>query len=94
MNQIDVLLIGIAAILLSFIIYFTTAPRYKYDADTNKLATKIDALYLENEYLSKTLSKYEVTEQYLQDLGATPEQAQEIIKASEVHNVSPKSSGS
>lgn len=44
-----------------------------------------------NAELSIELNKYQVTEQELIDLGATSEQAIDIIKASEVHNIHPKS---
>jgi valyl-tRNA synthetase len=85
------------ALLLAFVvidIYVSLSNFSDYERNTNELSVKINTLYLENERLSKELAEYEVTEQYLQNLGATPDQAQKIIKASEVHNVSPKSSGS
>ena len=69
----------------------------KYEADTNALASKINSLYnqndnliIENEVLKSKLNKYLVTEEYLQSIGATQNQAKIIIKATETHNVDPK----
>jgi len=86
--------LGLSIVVLIADFYVSLQMFSDYECNTNELASKINTLYLENERLSKELSKYKVTEQYLQNLGASPDQAQKIIKASEVHNISPKSSGS
>lgn len=41
--------------------------------------------------LTKELKEYEITSQWLIELGASPEEALETIKAAEVHCISPKS---
>lgn len=61
------------------------------EKNMNSAAT-INVLYTENDQLKTELEKYKATEQELIDLGATSEQAQSIIRASEAFNVSPKSS--
>ncbi len=62
------------------------------EKNMNAAASTISVLYTENGELKTELEKYKATEQELIDLGATSEQAQSIIRASEALNVSPKSS--
>jgi len=78
-------------LVIMAIIVYVIGMHDTYTKDTNELAIKIDRLYTEKSQLEDRLAEYTVTEEYLQNLGATPDQARKIIKASEVHNVSPKS---
>jgi len=78
-------------LVIMAIIVYVIGMHDTYTNDTNELASKIDELYAEKSQLEDRLAEYTVTEEYLQNLGATPDQARKIIKASEVHNISPKS---
>ena len=85
----------IASAILFVLLALTTISHIgldmRYEEDTNDLARKIDLLYNEKEALEKKLKAYEVDENYLMSIGATKDQAQKIIKASQLHNVDVKS---
>ena len=85
--------LGLSIVVLIADFYISLQMFSDYERNTNELSGKIDRLYAEKSQLEDRLAEYTVTEEYLQNLGATPDQARKIIKASEVHNISPKSSG-
>lgn len=61
-----------------------------YQTDLDLLTVKNQRLYNQLEEKEKILSKYQPTVESLMDLGASRQQAIDIISASEAYNVSPK----
>jgi hypothetical protein len=58
--------------------------------ENQALFAEVSAANREIDTLTKQLKKYEVTEDYLQRLGASEKQAKSVIKASEAYDLSPK----
>ena len=61
---------------------------YEYDMEVKQ--NHIIFMEEELEKAEAKLKQYEVDEKYITELGATPDQAKKIIKASEAMDISPK----
>jgi hypothetical protein len=56
----------------------------------NQARVEASAAFREIDALNKELESYRTTEEALQTLGASPQQAKDTIKAAEAYNLNPK----
>lgn len=90
-TRIALLALGIFVVFDFFASLSIYSENQELTAASNSQAARINELYNELELRTLQLQKYEADEEYIKSLGATPDQAKKIIKASEALNVSPKS---
>lgn len=89
----QLILLGILLVSLGFnmALYQKASELEDTPSHIYRLTQKVELRDQQILKLTKELEKYEVTYQWLIELGASPEEALETIKAAEVHGVSPKS---